>query len=122
MLSARHKVGEAKPAAWRQPRSAGHGEGSAGHPVKDRVAGRKLGRMRVNSCAQCAIARRSVQISGDARLALESSPGEQGEAAQVADGDGRFAVDLAAREQAGIMRLEIGGREVEGVERRFARR
>ena len=104
-----------------EPRGAGQGEGSARHPVKDRVAGRKLGRMRVNGCAQRAIARRPVQIGGDARLALETSPGEQSEAAQVAGGDGRFAVDLAAREQAGIMRFEIGGREVEGVEGRFAR-
>ena len=47
MLSARQKVGEAKPAAWRQPRGAGHGEGSAGHPVEHRV-----GRLQASSHAR----------------------------------------------------------------------
>ena len=108
MLSARQKIGEAEAAAWRQPRGAGHVEGSADHPVKDRIAGCELRRMRVNGCAQRAITRRSVQIGGDARLALERSPGEQREAAQVADDDIRLAVNLAAREQARIMRVEVG--------------
>src|SRR3984957_11546460 len=81
MLSARHKVREAEPAAGRQPRGAGQVERSAGGPVEHRKAGRELGYIRVNGCAQGAIARRAVQIGGYARFALKRAACEQREAA-----------------------------------------
>ena len=106
--AARQKIGEAEPAARHEPRGAGHVEVSAGHPVEDRIVGREFRRMRVEGRAQRAIARRAVEIGGDARLALERAPGEQREPAQVARDDVRLAVKLFAGEQAGIMRVEIG--------------
>ena len=81
MLSARQKIGEAEPTARRESCRAGQVEGSAGHPVEDRVTGCELGGVRIDSRAQRAITRRAVEIRGDARLALESAPGEQREAA-----------------------------------------
>ena len=76
--------------------------------------------MRVNGRAQRAVTRRAVQICGDARFAFERAPREQREAAQVARDDIRLAMNFAAGEKTGILGVEIGRREVERVERRFA--
>ena len=76
--------------------------------------------MRVDGRAQRAVAWRAVQIGGDARFAFERAAREQRETAQVAGDDIRLAVNFAAREKTGILRVEIGRREVENVERRFA--
>ena len=120
MLAARQKIGEAEPAAGRQPRGAGQVERSAGRPVEHRKVRREFRRMRVDGRAQRAVARRAVQIGGDARFAFERAAREQRETAQVARDDIRLAMNFAAREKTGILGVEIGRREIENVERRLA--
>ena len=120
MLAARQKIGEAEPAARRQPRGAGQVERSAGRPIEHRIIRGEFRRMRVEGRAQRAVSRRAVQIGGDARFALERAAREQRETAQVARNDIRLAMNFAAREKAGILGVEIGRREVEDVERRLA--
>ena len=112
----RHEVGEAEASARHRPCGAGQPEIAPGALVEERVIRDELGRMGVERRVQRAIARRSIEVGREVRLALERGPGERPKTAELARRDLQPAANDLRREEAGIARVEIRGGELERIE------